>query len=86
MLEKKEIEKDRFLGLKDSIGRGYGQSAEAMANQLNQLGNWSTGCPCSIENQSRDAQSFLFLPIVFSSCSSYSLPGRGSVEVQSRQP
>ena len=59
MLEKKGIEKDRFLGPKGSTGQGYGQPVEAMANRLNRLRNRSTGCPRPIEDQSRDAKNSL---------------------------
>nr|CAN77969.1 hypothetical protein VITISV_027333 [Vitis vinifera] len=60
-----------------------------MANQLNRLGNRSTGCPCSVEVWSRGAKNTLTHPIASSSrlrfTPSRSTSGRGSIEVWSRQ-
>ena len=55
MLEKKGIEKDRFSRPKGSTGRGYGQPAQPIREPI----DWSTGCPCPVEDQSRGAQNFL---------------------------
>ena len=55
MLEKKGIEKDRFLGPKGSTGRGYGQPAQPVEEPVDRLRNRSTGCPRPVEDRSRDA-------------------------------
>ena len=45
MLENKEIEKDRFSGLKGSTGRGYGQSAQPVEEPVDQLPLSGRGVP-----------------------------------------
>ena len=70
------------------------QPVEAMANRLNWLGNRSSGCPCPVEDRSRDAQKISLSPsgllfpveVILFSVEDRSRFGGGPIEANSHLP
>ena len=60
MLEKKEIEKDRFLGPKGLTGRGSGQPAQPVWEPVDQLPLFDRGPVEECQKHSLSSSSFLF--------------------------